>query len=119
MKLSFASQASIETKENGRAALAYTEKEQDGSIHITVRSDFGRLYEGTPKSAAGRDYSKVSPQDERAAIIAHEGTHAYDFKNGLTQQQYGKNPSFYENRAFATGKLVNKAFGSESIYDVE
>ena len=119
VKLSFASQASIETKENGRAALAYTEKEQDGSIHITVRSDFGRLYEGTPKSAAGRDYSKVSPQDERAAIIAHEGTHAYDFKNGLTQQQYGKNPSFYENRAFATGKLVNKAFGSESIYDVE
>lgn len=102
---------------DGRPSIGYTEKQRDGSINVTLRSDFDRLYAGMPKSAAGRDYSGLSDRDERAAIIAHEGTHVNQFRRGMTASQYGKNRNIYERQAYRTGKLVNKAFGSVSIYD--
>jgi RHS repeat-associated protein len=117
--VSFASEQAISEHEGGRPALGYTEKVGNGQFNIKLRDDFGKLYDNIQgKSLAGSDFSRVSAMDERAGIFAHEGRHVWQYMHGMTKQQYDRNRSAYEADAYRTGKAVNKANGSESVYDV-
>jgi hypothetical protein len=47
----------------------------------------------------------------------HEGRHVYQYRNGMTPDSYMRDTQRYERDAKDTGKLVNKAYGSVSVYD--
>jgi peptidoglycan hydrolase-like protein with peptidoglycan-binding domain len=109
--IGFAPDKDIYKKSGGNA---YTERRSDG-IHVTLSDKFGTSFNSWKNNLAspvGRFGDKFSPQDARANIFAHEGDHVYQFMNGMTPQKYSTNPWPYEQDAYRTGNLVNKAFGT-------
>lgn len=113
----FASSNAIARATNGRSDIGYTEQGAKGTINVRLNENFGTLYNGYTGVKFGKDFSRLSPQDERSGIFMHEGRHVYQYRNGMTPESYARDTQRFERDAKDTGKLVNKAYGSVSVYD--
>jgi RHS repeat-associated protein len=85
-----------------------------GEAHVTLPHQFATLYDNYRNAgpAAGGDPSRlrnISPQNERADIVAHEGVHAYD------EVRLGRNVSEQESPGRPVGGLIHRAFGSTPV----
>lgn len=114
----FASREQILAGSSGKATVAYTTPVGRGAIHIVLNKNFPTLYNNyRGRETPGQDYSKLSPEDERAAILAHEGKHVEQFRNGMTLESYNENRDLYEDDAQDAGRAINHANGSTSIHE--
>ena len=101
-----------------RTDIAVTGPEKDGTLSVVVNEKFPAFYDNYKgHETPGRDYSRLSPQDERAGILAHEGKHVDQFRNGMTLESYNKNRRAYEDDAMETQRAINHANDSVSIHD--
>lgn len=117
VNVGFASGNAIARATNGRSDIGYTERGEKGTINVRLNNNFGALYDGYKGKMFGRDFDRLSPRDERSGIFVHEGRHIYQNRNGMTPEAYMRDTQRYERDAKDTGKLVNKAYGSVSVYD--
>jgi RHS repeat-associated protein len=97
---------------HGIAVTAYDSRK--GEAHVTLPHQFGTLYDNYRDAgpAAGGNPSRLSnlsPQNERADIVAHEGGHAYD------EVRLGRNVSERESPGRPIGGLIHRAFGSTPV----
>jgi hypothetical protein len=100
------------------SGLAYTEKTRSG-INVVLPNNFARSFnnwKGDPASPIAAKGGTFSPADARANALAHEGKHVQQFKQGMTQDQYTRNPRPYEVEAYRAGNAVNEAFGTTSPF---
>lgn len=107
--VSFASERQITAKSGG---FAYTEKTKTG-VSVVLPNNFPKTFDSwknNPASPVGAAGNRFSPRDARANVLAHEGTHVRQFKRGMTQEQYNRNPTPYEREAYRVGNSVNDAF---------
>lgn len=112
--ISFANSKQIYSRSGG---FAYTEKTKTG-ISVVLPTTFATSFDswknsGSPVASKG---GRFSPQDARANALIHEGRHVFQFKSGMTQEQYNRNPRPFEVDAFRTGNTVNEAFGTVSAF---
>lgn len=96
---------------SGIGATAYGSK--SGAVGIFLPNTFARTYDSAkanPLAGGIRKPDKFSPRDDRANIVAHEGQHGIDIRNAGGYA--GTDDDNAERRGYATGRLVNKAFGT-------
>lgn len=117
VNVSFASGIAIARATNGRSDIGYTEQGKNGTVNVRLNSNFGSFYDSYRGRIFGKDYSRLSARDERSGILVHEGRHVYQFRNGMTPESYSRDVQRFERDANDTGKLINKAYGSTSVYD--
>lgn len=117
VNVGFAPGNAIARATNGRSDIGYTKQGEKGTINVLLNNNFGTLYDGHKGKMFGKDYSRLSPRDERAGIFMHEGRHVYQNRNGMTPEAYKRDMQRYERDAKSTGKLVDKAYVSVSVYD--
>lgn len=119
VNVSFASGRAISEASQGRTDIAITNPPtSDGKISVVINERFPTFYDNFKgHENPGEDYSKLSPEDERAAIFVHEGRHVDQFRSGMTLDSYTRNSGSYEEDARDTQRAINTAFGSKSIYD--
>lgn len=117
VKVGFASGRDIARATNGRSDIGYTQPGEKGTINVRLNNNYGTMYDSYKGKMFGKDFSRLSPRDERSGILLHEARHVYQFKHGMTTEAYSRDPQRYERDAKDTGKLINKAYGSVSVYD--
>lgn len=114
--VSFASPKDISSKVG--SGFAYTEKTKAGA-NVVLPNNFGKSFDSwknNPASPVASESESFSPGDARANALAHEGKHVDQFKRGMTQEQYNKNPTPYEIDAYRAGNAVNNAFDTASPF---
>ena len=116
--VSFASTQKIFQASNNKTGIAVTTPEKNGNIRVLVNERFPTAYDNYKSlQTPGRDYSRLSPADERAGILVHEGKHVDQFRNGMTLDSYKANSRAFEQDAFDSQRAINEANGSVSIYE--
>ena len=114
--VSFATPKEIASKVG--SGFAYTEKTKTGE-RVVLPKNFETSFDswkGNPASPVASKGGRFSPEDARANAFVHEGRHVYQFTQGLTQEQYNRNPTPYETDAYRTGNAINDAFDSTSAF---
>jgi RHS repeat-associated protein len=101
-----------EMNPHGAAVTAYDSRK--GEAHVTLSHGFASLYDNYRSAgpAAGGDPSRLrnlSPENERAGLLAHEGTHAFD------EVRLGRSVSEHESPGRPAAALVHRAFGSTPV----
>jgi RHS repeat-associated protein len=114
----FASPKAIAAATRDGRGIAITVYTKAGNVGIVLANHFGQNGRVTRENASAggiKNFDRYSPGDNRANILAHEGTHGADMK---MQKGYGDTastaPGGGESRAYAAGAAVNHAFGSEN-----
>lgn len=114
--ISFATPRDIAAKVGG--GFAYTEKTKGGE-NIVLPNSFAKSFDSWKNNPASPVASKpgtFSPENARANALVHEGRHAYQFRQGMTQEQYSRNPNPYEVDAYRAGNAVTDAFKTTSPF---
>jgi uncharacterized protein RhaS with RHS repeats len=114
--VSFASSKEISAKVG--SGFAYTEKTRSG-VNVVLPNSFAKSFDSwkdNPASPVASKSGRFSPGDARANALAHEGKHVDQFRRGMTQEQYNRNPTPYEIDAYRTGNAVNEAFDTTSPF---
>ncbi|MFO0509280.1 MAG: RHS repeat-associated core domain-containing protein [Gammaproteobacteria bacterium] len=116
--VSFGSTQRIFQASGNKTGIALTIPEKNGNIRVLVNEKFPTFYDNYKSlQTPGRDYSRLSPADERAGILLHEGKHVDQFRKGMTLESYKENSRAFEQDAFDTQRAINDANGSVSIYE--
>jgi RHS repeat-associated protein len=110
----FASAKSIsDNTKSGRGAASTGYGSKSGAVGIFLPNTFATTYddaEASPFLNGIKKPSKFSARDDRANLVAHEGRHGIDIRNANGYS--GVSDRDAERRAYGTGRLVNKAFGT-------
>ena len=93
-------------------------EQKTGEVNIWINQNFDKQFENYKSDPAsiGRDLSKFSPRAERASILAHEGKHGLNFRDGLNSGNEKWSLFGEEMSAYEAGSMLDKAMGATPWY---